>query len=128
MKVLVDHTGLFPSSFLHFPRTYKPNCPNRSRSWRRSKGQCGEQETTLSRLKVKLQKAQQGQESEQTKAYNMSDEFIRQLTALEDEQEVGNTVNPIGWCGQPGSFGQGQRHNSLADENSNRSLLRMECI
>ena len=43
----------------------------------------------MSRLKVKLQKAEQGQESEQAKAYNMADEFIRQLTALEDEQEVG---------------------------------------
>ncbi|XP_030832697.1 coiled-coil domain-containing protein 171 isoform X2 [Strongylocentrotus purpuratus] len=51
------------------------------------KGQSSEQETTLSRLKVKLQRSQQGHESEQTKAYNMADEFVRQLTMLENEQE-----------------------------------------
>ncbi|XP_063955976.1 coiled-coil domain-containing protein 171-like isoform X1 [Lytechinus pictus] len=51
------------------------------------KGQYSEQETTLSRLKVKLQRAQQGHENEQTKAYNMADEFVRQLTNLENEQE-----------------------------------------
>ncbi|XP_072167507.1 coiled-coil domain-containing protein 171-like [Diadema setosum] len=51
------------------------------------RGQVGEKETALSRLTVRLQKSEQGQESEKSKADNMAGEFLRQLSILEDEQE-----------------------------------------